>query len=176
MTWSQTFRSLAFDYVKPTPGMVCIEDIAHHLANICRFRGACICFYSVAQHSVLLAQLVPPELRKPALLHDSPEAYLDDWPRPLKVAMKQLGVLAGMEKLYDSIAEVIGVKFGVELVNLAPEIKHADNVMLATEKRDLMGPPPMPWVALPDPLLSIIEPWSPERAELEFLRAWDSYA
>lgn len=176
MTWSQTYSSIAFDLLNPNPELVSLADLAHHLSLICRFKGACRVFYSVAQHSVLASQLVPPHLVKHALLHDATEAYLGDWPRPLKVVLKQLGVLPVMEHLEGSVAMAIGTKFGLELGTLPPEVKHADNVMLATEKRDLMGPPPQPWVALPDPRPEIIEPWDPERAELEFLAAFEAAA
>ncbi len=172
MTWSQTYSSVAFDLLNPNPELVRLEDIAHHLSLICRFKGACRCFYSVAQHSVLAAELVPRPLKRQTLMHDSHESYLGDWPRPLKVVMKQLGVLPVMEHLEGTVLLAIGTKFGLDLLNLPPEVKHADNVMLATEKRDLMGTPPMPWVTLPDPRPDIIEPWSPERAEQEFLDAW----
>lgn len=176
MTWSQTFSSIAFDLQNPSPELVSLDDIAHHLSLICRFKGACRVFYSVAQHSVLASELVAPPFKKQTLLHDSTEAYIGDWPRPMKVLMKQLGVLQAMEHIEGSIAMAIGTKFGVELVNLPPEVKHADNVMLATEKRDLLGPPPKVWVALPDPRPEVIEPWSPERAKQEFLAAFAAAA
>jgi hypothetical protein len=54
----------------------------------------------------------------------------------------------------------------------APEIKHADNVMLATEARDLMGPVPAPWITLPTPCKWRVVPWTAEAAEAEFLRAY----
>lgn len=64
--------------------MVHAEDIAHSLALTCRFRGHCKTFYSVAQHSVLAAALAPQGMKMFALMHDAPEAYLFDAPKPLK--------------------------------------------------------------------------------------------
>jgi len=172
MTWVQTFTGLAFDLKNPRPELVCIEDIAHQQANQGRFMGATRAFYSNAQHCVLATQLVADPFKKQMLLHDSPEVYLGDWSRPLKVLMREAGVRQAMDKIYDSVAEVIGIKFGIELVDLPPAVKLADDIMLATEKRDLMAPEPQPWVALPEPRLEVIDPWAPERAELEFLRVW----
>lgn len=171
MTWLQTYTGKAFDLKNPSPDMVCIEDIAHHLANQCRFLGACRVFYSVAQHSVLSTELVPLELKKQALVHDSPETYCGDWPRPLKVLMKELGIRGVMDHVYGTVSMAIGVALGVDMA-LDPKVKLADDIMLATEKRDLMAVPPQPWVKLPDPRPEVIEPWSPAKAEYEFLRLW----
>jgi uncharacterized protein len=38
--WFQTFTGRAFFPLNPRPEDVVLEDIAHHLANICRFGGA----------------------------------------------------------------------------------------------------------------------------------------
>jgi len=86
--------------------------------------------------------------------------------------MKELGILPQMNTIYNNVAGAVGIRFEVDLLNLPPEVKHMDNVMLATEKRDLMAEPQQPWVALPDPLPLVIEPWSPERAKEEFLALW----
>ena len=66
---------------------ICIEDIAHALANINRFNGATKRPISVAQHSVFVARLIGDsyslletdhELGLQGLLHDASEAYLGD--------------------------------------------------------------------------------------------------
>lgn len=71
----------------PSPGDINIGDIAHALSHICRWGGHSPRFYSVAQHSVLVSYLAPKELRMAGLLHDSPEAYLGDVVKPLKVML-----------------------------------------------------------------------------------------
>jgi uncharacterized protein len=147
MTWIQTFTGKAFDLLKPDASMVCVEDIAHHLALINRFTGATAVPYSVAQHSVLVSRVVPPELALPALLHDAAEAYATDVSRPLKEAMRSLNY--GRPTAYDAISReierVIGERFGVEIVHLDPRIKDADMRMLATERVHLHHSAPKSW-------------------------------
>jgi 5'-nucleotidase len=72
-----------FDFRAPKSSNFTIEDIAHGLANICRYAGQCRKFYSVAEHSILVSEVaVGFELE--ALLHDAAEAFMGDITRPLK--------------------------------------------------------------------------------------------
>src|ERR1700731_1917489 len=45
-----------FDFCAPASSDFTIEDIAHGLANICRYSGQCSNFYSVAEHSILVSE------------------------------------------------------------------------------------------------------------------------
>lgn len=56
-----TFSGIAFDLLNPKPEMILLEDIIHSLALINRFNGASIFPYSVAQHSLYVASLLPSE-------------------------------------------------------------------------------------------------------------------
>jgi hypothetical protein len=83
--WIQTYTGKKFYLTDPTPDMVCLEDIAHALSMQCRFAGHTKQFYSVAQHSILVANLITEdELKIYGLLHDASETYLVDIPKPLK--------------------------------------------------------------------------------------------
>jgi hypothetical protein len=78
-----------FSLENPTAAMVDIEDIAGALSKMCRWNGNIPEFYSVAQHSCMVAWLAPPALSLAALLHDAPEAYTGDIIRPLKKLLAQ---------------------------------------------------------------------------------------
>ncbi len=71
---------------------VCLPDIAHALGQICRFGGHCKRHYSVAEHSLYVADILesrgitaPGQLA--GLLHDAHEAYCGDMPTPIKHAL-----------------------------------------------------------------------------------------
>lgn len=137
--WMQTRAGLAYFHENPTVDSIRIADIAHALSNICRFGGHTSRFYSVAEHSVLVSQVVPAEHAFVALMHDATEAYVCDVPRPLK---KMLGkVYADLEALaWDAIC----VKYGMD-TDLPPCVKEADNAVLLAEKAALLLPAPLPW-------------------------------
>lgn len=89
-------------------GLITIEDIAHSLSFLCRFNGQIIQFYSVAQHSIWVANHCPPEHRLTALLHDASEAMCADIPSPLK------NELADYKKLEDHVMTKLAEKFGFQ--------------------------------------------------------------
>ncbi len=65
---------------------------------------------------------------------------------------------------------VIGQTFGLS-VPMPASVGVADRVLLATEARDLMGPPPMPWASIHgvEPLAEKIRSRSPMEAKELFL-------
>lgn len=162
--WLQTWRGVQFYPLDPRPEDILIEDIAHALARQCRFSGHTRVTYSVAEHSVRVSQIVPAEDALWGLLHDASEAYLVDLPRPLK----RLPEFARYRLAEADLMVVICDRFGLR--HIEPEsVREADAVLLATEARDLMGPRPAPWSAMPEPLPEVIHPWAAELAESVFL-------
>ena len=121
-------------FMDPKPENFCIEDIAHALSNICRFNGHCDKFYSVAVHSIFVSDMLPREISLHGLLHDAPEAYVTDIPRPLKklINWSMEGLLKKIE--YD-IHHCINRAFNLR--DLSPhEVKQimiADNTALWIE-------------------------------------------
>lgn len=178
--WIQTYTGKAVDFDKPiTPDVICLEDIAHALAMQCRFNGHCLRFYSIAEHSVYVAERVdelweiengveaPPIVRKWALLHDAAEAYVGDMVRPLKHS-PNLTTFRDYER---TVLSAIEIKF----VSATPPkavrdmITRADLELLATERDKIMAAPPQPWDPLPDPLDVCIHCLLPESAEAMFI-------
>jgi 5'-deoxynucleotidase YfbR-like HD superfamily hydrolase len=84
MSWIQTYQGGCFEPFNPHPDQIHIRDIAHALALTCRFTGHCLDFYSVAQHSVMVSQIVSHKHALAGLLHDASEAYLTDVASPIK--------------------------------------------------------------------------------------------
>lgn len=132
----QTASGKSFHPTKPTSDVIDIGDIAHALSNMCRFAGHTKHFYSVAQHSVIVANIVRDHggsLKEQfhGLLHDATEAYITDMPTPVKRLIPDFKALE--DKIYVCVAD----KFGLDPV--LPEIVHtADGIALATEAESLM--------------------------------------
>jgi len=154
----------------PRAEEVHIEDIAHSLAMQCRYGGHCNRYYSVAEHSVLVSQIVLPELALLGLLHDATEAYLSDVIRPLKRHLTNYKEIEQLNWL--AIAE----RFGLPAI-LPPEIHTADNAMLHAECIALMKPMPNTNVTRREWLMGDVEPpaqveivgWGWRQARAEFM-------
>lgn len=85
----RTFSGIYINVFDPDPDDIEIEDIAHALANQCRFAGQCKRHYSVATHCMYISTLLPNELKFEGLMHDASEAYLVDMPSPIKAGLPQ---------------------------------------------------------------------------------------
>ena len=51
----ETYTGVMFNFLDPKQEDIKIEDIAHSLSLQCRFTGHCKQFYSVAEHSIAVA-------------------------------------------------------------------------------------------------------------------------
>lgn len=161
-----TYTNKKFYFLDPEPDQICIEDIAQALSMNCRFSGHVSQFYSVAEHSCIIADLVSnkgggsQEILS-ALLHDASEAYICDIPRPIK---PYLDNYFDMEL---KIEKVIQQKY-----NITPKtklIEYYDYHICGEEARQLFLHEPE-WVQEFDRLPCVtIKAWSPEKAKSEFL-------
>jgi uncharacterized protein len=172
----QTFTGRRIDPFEPDPGEIVIDDIAQALGNQCRFGGHCRRFYSVAQHSCLLADLIAADgggdvEQLWALLHDASEAYLVDLPHPLK-HRSDLG--SAFKEFENALQAAILTRFGIS-GDPPLRMKEIDRALLAAEKLALTASG-WEWPELEGvvPAAVSIEPWSPERSTREFMRRFDA--
>jgi hypothetical protein len=157
----------------PDPSQLDPGDIARALANQCRFGGHSRVFYSVAQHSVIVSQLVEErggdvEDVFAALMHDATEAYLGDMPHPLK-HRSPLG--AAFKSAEDHLERAIHERFRIKAD--VPEIKRADRALLATERRAFSAED-WHWPELEgvEPLDLELTAWSPDQAAEAFAQRY----
>jgi len=166
MDWIQTYTGKQFRPLAPRREDIDIRDIAHALSLNCRFNGHCRTFYSVGEHAVRVARALPRKWALWGLLHDAGEAYLTDLPRPVKTQMPQFQVVE------ERLLEVLAGHFG--LCWPAPAaVWRADDRLLATEARDLLGVAARRWGITARPLAEQIVPWSWREAEKRFLAEYE---
>jgi uncharacterized protein len=182
-SWILTASGRRFDPLNPDPTAIDIEDIAHALSQICRFTGHTREFYSVAQHSVIVAWHLDEPLRLQGLLHDASEAYLCDLARPVK----HDPAFESYRRLEASLQTVIFSRFGVASGHNA-FINQIDQAVLGGEYLSLMRKPHAqpeddePWSeslaltrTLTPKLLAKIRPMQPADAKKRFLQAFADF-
>lgn len=126
-----TVSGRAYYPTAPDAAELDIEDIAHALSNICRYTGHTRKFYSVAEHSVIMSYIVPPEHAYVALMHDATEAYIGDVARPIKY------LFPDYERLEDKNWKVIAEKFGLP-TELPEIVKYLDSAICNVEMAELI--------------------------------------
>ena len=153
--------------LNPQYSQIDIGDIAHGLAYQCRFNGQTSRFYSIAQHCLMVASILPDHLKLAGLLHDAAEAYIGDVVQPLKVLLPDYQVIES------NFNQAIELRFNVNLDH-QEEVKAADLIALATEKRDLLPRERCDWELLKGirPLDRLTLPMSPEQSEESFMRTY----
>lgn len=161
-TWMQTRYGRKFYPFAPEPEHVFIDDIAAALSKLCRYGGHTTKFYSVAEHSVLVSQVVPREHALAALMHDASEAYCVDLPRPIKRNLHLYDVIE------DGIWWAVAKRFSLPAV-MAECVKVADDAVLLTEREHVMVPTGEPWSVPGTPADVLVRGLWPEQAERLFL-------
>lgn len=175
-----TGRKLYFD--RPDEHEFFIGDIAHALAARVRWTGHVKRvngrFISIGQHSCIVHDIVAkmpgctPMRRKQALLHDGAEAYMPDFPSPLKWWMRSKGndeIFKLENRVDEALCERLGIRYPWD-----KEIKAADLISLATENRDFMPDGSIERNFMPPPMRNRIVLWGPERTNREFMKRWEA--
>lgn len=170
MSWIQTFTGKKVEFgMKYEPDVICLEDIAHSLARLCRYGGHVkTAHFSVAQHSeivALCAQAMVLDGFKPkngcsqidfilwGLLHDAAEAYIGDIISPIKRLLPEL-------KYYeDALMTNICTEFDIDH-RMPAEIKVLDRWAMQQERAHFLGPSPEQWS---DPVVNSSLPFAPDK-------------
>ena len=139
-----------------------IQACAHALSLNCRYNGNVLFHYSVAQHSVLLSEAVPPHLARAALIHDMSEWVFGDLIAPVKDALPIFG------ELEDVCLKQIFFHFGVPWECMA-ELKPYDKRIYIDETLVLNPRLRANYPVDQDPLGVEIEEWPAGSAKWAFL-------
>ena len=160
-----------FYFEDPRPSDFNIEDIAHALSLCCRFGCQCSQFYSISQHSILVASRLKVHCLR-GLLHDASEAYIHDIVKPLKRIIEPIyGPIE--EKIQNCIYERFGLDPHDKEANNS--VKNADMRILSTEIPQLIPKRPINYEfdKKYKPYKNVkITPWDSKTARINFLRAF----
>ncbi len=144
--WQRMLSGRRLNIIDPSPLDIEIEDIALGLSRVARWNGQTIGEhgYSVAQHSILVAELTaaeapaaPVQCLLAALLHDAPEYVTSDLVTPLKHA-----VGASYTDIEERMARAVHTAFGLPAVlprEWRDAIDRADKLAAFVEAVHLAG-------------------------------------
>lgn len=180
--WMQTYTGNRFFPLDPRPDDFNLLDIAHSLSMQCRYNGHVTNFYSVAEHSVLVSQVIEQETENRGLalwglLHDASETYIGDMVRPLKLSLSEFSMIE------NKILWAMGEAFNLQLAGqvgsetacpIPEEVAAVDTRILVDEKNTLMAATLHRWdVQGIMPTGAVIQMWSPENAEKAFIQRFE---
>lgn len=131
-----------FHVLDPRVEEVRLGDIAHHLAFIGRYTGACSHLWSVGAHCLVVADRIlsaggTATEALQGLLHDASEAYLVDIPRPFKPDVSIAGETYYVveERVQAAIHQALSVPYPA-----APIVKTTDDGMVHDEVANFFPP------------------------------------
>lgn len=161
----------------PRVETITLADISHHLAQINRYTGACRRPFSVAEHSLLVLEVLQRVFTldvhglMAGLMHDAHEAYTQDLSTPAK---GQVGEAwhAFEGRMQRAVLSAFGLHAATQ--KHQPAIKQADLIALATERQQLL--PTGPGISLWPCLVHVtpvgwVDLMSPERCAM----AWTDW-
>ncbi len=176
----ETVTGRFVDVMKPSPDMIDFEDIAWSLSRQARFNGHTISTipYSVAQHSVMVAERVRTmgwdAMVLPALLHDAAEAYISDIPSPIKNIP---GVREAVKGVEDRLLRIVFQALNVEYPNDTQWaiIHDADMWCRAIEAHAFMSSRGKHWEGLPTPSLIELQNFDPPKDAVTAYEEFKTY-
>ena len=127
------------DFEKPDPAQIKLHDVAHGLAQLCRYTGQTKHFYSVAEHACLVSNRLrklgePLMVQWEGLHHDNAEAFVGDVNRPLKDLLEPT-----FKEIELRVWRAINYSLDLQIIEPQHEaVKAADNWALAAEAYSLL--------------------------------------
>jgi 5'-deoxynucleotidase YfbR-like HD superfamily hydrolase len=182
----QTFSGKMINIFEFNSRDIDIEDVAHHLSLENRFAGATRHHYSVAQHSLLVSEVLYKKGKKSknhnrwammGLLHDASEYVLKDIPSPCKLGMHFAyeNDVISYAMVQDAIMCAFARKYCLpDSFEESAVVKQADAIVLATEFRDLMHH--STYTGEEKPMQNEIIQMPPNVARQHFLAAFNMYS
>jgi 5'-deoxynucleotidase YfbR-like HD superfamily hydrolase len=150
LTWKLTAAGVRVQLARPSPDAFEIHPQAHSLAQTNRFTGHASRPYSVAEHSLLVVDILerlgaPPIVCLAGLHHDGHESITGDVATPDKLVIGP-----GWQQYEQPWAQACRERWGLTEVfdHHRRLIRRADLMALATERRDLMPDHPDEWEVL----------------------------
>lgn len=142
--WIQTYRGQPFDLLDLDSGQIHLEDLSMALSQLNRLGGHTEYPYSVAQHSLLVAQLLfdanqPNIVILQGLLYAAPEAYLGDVSPTLQALLPEYAVIE--RRVWNAVCE----RFDLDLALHAAVVLAADLAMRAEAWELLRANPVRHW-------------------------------
>ncbi|MEH6476693.1 MAG: hypothetical protein V7727_13455 [Sneathiella sp.] len=177
--WVRTFGGGVLHPFNPNINEIKLTDIIWPLAKTCRYNGGIknrrdgahvrALHYSVAEHSVLMAQKLlldfpdRPELAFQGLMHDAAEAYVGDLVSPIKDVMPEF------RDVEDGVLKVIFEKFEIEFP-LSDVVKEYDTRILLDEVSAGLNPGDWDFGIEAEPLWIDLKFWTASTAFEEFVQ------
>lgn len=173
MSFIQTYTGSKW-YLEPSKNTeYLLPDIANSLAKLARFNGHSRAFWSVAQHSIILAEQIYKKIGNKryalaGLLHDGAESVIGDVPTPFRAMFEEA------KNIEDIIELQIFKDYGVAEFYKDRTIKQYDLRMLRTEIQQLMEHDMCDQSLIPFDIKLL--PQSPSAALSTFYRAFYEYS
>jgi uncharacterized protein len=148
MTWMLTANGTAFNLALIDPASITLPDVAHHLSTINRYTGAASRPISVAEHSLLVLEILKifgvtdPSVLLAGLLHDAHEAYTNDLSSPMK---QLIGDAWNFHEARIQRDVLRRFKVLTAFASAHDLIRRADLTALMTERKYLLPPTGPAW-------------------------------
>ena len=146
------------DLERPDPETIVLQDVARALGYTCRFGGHVERYYSVAEHSILVRDLLrslgfAERIQTRGLFHDAAEAYLGDVVSPLRRTLRRVERIpsddyqvGAYERLMARMESAIAEAFGLDLSQDGDVVRTADLWALRIESRELTTSRGSSWI------------------------------